>query len=355
MRKLFILTFLILGIVSSFANEWKQIIKNQGSAVCLIEISDSKMLRESGSGFLISNDGTVLTNAHVVKSAKYNKDLKIELSFKLAEDPDKKYEAEIVRFSKELDLAVLKINGTFDKICTFADADSLQIMDDILVMGYPLGKNIKATTGVLQAFQDIDNFGKMLDISVDVDPGNSGGPVFNDKGEVIGIVTAEFWGYNFNLAIPVKLITQYISLSDQDTKLKITTNPSEARIYVNGKYTGTSPVEIDFYGTAIEIKAEKKSFIKQTTIIEVMPENSTVEIKMEEEESKICILTINSTPSGAVVLIDNKEIGKTPVEVEVDQNTKIRIRIIKRWYKEFNEVIFTEYNTELNFNFNLKK
>lgn len=354
MKKIFLI-ILILNCSFIFTNNWKQVLKDKGSAVCLIEITDGKKIKSSGSGFLISKDGYILTNAHVVKSAKYNQDLKIKIKFLFSDNSNKEYVAAVARFSKSLDLSVLKIAGNFEKFCSLSLSSELQIMDDIMVVGYPLGKNIKATPGVLQAFQTFDDFGQMLDISVDVDPGNSGGPVFNSNGEVVGVVTAELRGLNFNLAIPAELVNKYITMSETEKIVHIQTMPPSARIYVNGLFKGVSPLDIEFYGIKAEIKAEKDQYITEVMELNEKPEDGILELKLDSKVEQKRTLKIESEPSEAVVLIDNREVGKTPLTIEVDDSSKLRVRLVKKWYKEFYTEIIISDEMKSQYLFKLKK
>lgn len=346
----------MVNSVLLFSQDWKQVIQEKGSTVCLIEIYANDKVKSSGSGFLISEDGLILTNAHVVKSSNYSDGYSVKVKFTMSDFPEKEYEAKIMKYSEDLDISVIKIDGHFSVYNNLEKLGNAQIMDDIMVVGYPLGKNIKATPGVIQSIQSIDNLGEMLDISVDVDPGNSGGPVFNEDGDVVGIVTAELWGYNFNLAIPSYLVNKYINSSTVDDTLKVNTTPSEARVYVNGTFKGLSPIDIKLYGSSNEIMVEKESYKTKKLSIEQDNDSNELDIELEKKiaSSNLTIL-IDSKPSNAVVLIDNVEVGKTPLSIDVISGSKLRIRLKKSWYKEFYTELIPTSDSELKYFYKLSR
>jgi hypothetical protein len=355
MRLLSVFLFLIIGALNSYALEWREIIKNFGETVCLIEISDSDQLISSGSGFVFGDEKHILTNAHVIKPAWFNKSLTVSVRFELSGQKNRKYAARVVKYSSDLDLAVLSTEETFKQSAELGDSKNLLLMDEILVIGYPLGKSIKATPGYLQAFQHIEGIGEMIDMSAGVDPGNSGGPVFGKDGKVIGIVTAKIPGYNFNLALPINLAKGFIDSEAANEKITVQTDPEGARIYIDGKYKGKSPVEFMFYGSRVNVVAELDDYETTETSIDSQPESKIVRMELQPAEFPVCALTITSTPAGAIVLIDNNEVGKTPLTIDVDQNSKVRIRLIKSRYREYREEIYIENENEKKLNLVLKK
>jgi len=139
----------------------------------------------SGTGFFVSSDGLVLTNNHVVEDAK---DVFI---FTPAGD---RLKAKIVAQSKATDLALLKVPYIANAFLELASANSATIGDHVFTIGYPskdiLGGEAKYSEGVINALSGMQGDVTFFQISVPVQPGNSGGPLIDRNGRAIGIVTA---------------------------------------------------------------------------------------------------------------------------------------------------------------------
>jgi S1-C subfamily serine protease len=140
----------------------------------------------TGSGFVVSSDGTILTNWHVVENA-----VKVTVSF----EHSKTVEAKVVGKDPSNDLAVLKVptEGLSLHPLTLGDSHTAQVGDPVLAIGNPFGLSRTLTTGVISALQrkitapngfEIDN---VLQTDAPINPGNSGGPLLNAEGRVIGI------------------------------------------------------------------------------------------------------------------------------------------------------------------------
>ncbi|NDV19406.1 Do family serine endopeptidase [Pseudodesulfovibrio sp. JC047] len=152
-----------------------------------------------GSGFVISTDGLIVTNNHVIEGAD-----KVTVRF---QDNKKIYEATVVGADRETDLAVIKIKA--DKplpILPLGNSDTIQVGEWVLAIGNPFGLDNTVTAGIISAKHRIigagpfDNF---LQTDASINPGNSGGPLLNMRGEVIGINTAiNAAADNIGFAIP---------------------------------------------------------------------------------------------------------------------------------------------------------
>ncbi|MHB8917635.1 MAG: trypsin-like peptidase domain-containing protein [Desulfocucumaceae bacterium] len=141
-----------------------------------------------GSGFIISKEGYILTNEHVVSGA-----VKIEVTMA---GKDKPIPAKLVGSDFELDLAVLKINAEGDlPILELGDSDSVRVGEWAIAIGNPQGLDHTVTVGVISAkgrpiaVQD-KQYKNLLQTDASINPGNSGGPLLNTRGQVIGINTA---------------------------------------------------------------------------------------------------------------------------------------------------------------------
>ena len=137
--------------------------------------------RGQGSGFIVSTDGTILTNAHVVDGASV-------VTVKLTDK--REYTAKVVGLDKGSDVAVLKIEASNLPTVKLPSADNVQVGEWVLAIGSPYGFENTVTAGIVSAKSRAlpdGSYVPFIQTDVAVNPGNSGGPLFNLKGEVIGI------------------------------------------------------------------------------------------------------------------------------------------------------------------------
>ena len=165
----------------------------------------------SGSGVIISPDGYIITNSHVVKNAD-----KIEITT----NSNQTFDAELVGSDDQNDIALLKINSNeVLSYATFGDSDSTQIGEWVLAVGNPFNLNSTVTAGIISAkSRNLDPSGRTTQSYIQTDaavnPGNSGGALVNTKGELIGINTAiqsqtgSYIGYSF--AVPSNIARKII-------------------------------------------------------------------------------------------------------------------------------------------------
>jgi len=156
-----------------------------------------------GSGFLISSDGYLITNAHVVDGAD-------EVTVKLTDK--REFKAKVIGADKRTDIALLKIEGKDLPKVTIGDPEKLRVGEWVVAIGKPFGLESTMTAGIVSAKgRDLpqENLIPFIQTDAAVNPGNSGGPLFNLKGEVIGINSMIFsrtGGYmGLSFAIPVDL------------------------------------------------------------------------------------------------------------------------------------------------------
>jgi serine protease Do len=174
-------------------------------------VPQSRRMQGAGSGVIISQDGYVLTNNHVVEGAK-------EVTVTLANQQE--YKAKVVGRDPKTDLAVLKVkaNKSFAAV-TMGDSDQLQVGDWVVAIGNPFGLNNTVTSGIVSAKGRVIGAGPYDDFiqtDASINPGNSGGALLNMKGELVGINTAIIPnGQGIGFAIPVNtakpLVPQLIS------------------------------------------------------------------------------------------------------------------------------------------------
>jgi serine protease Do len=162
-----------------------------------------------GSGFIISTDGYIVTNNHVIKDAK-------QVTVTL--NDGREYEATIKGSDPRTDLAVLKIEETDLPFLSFGDSDSLKAGEWVLAVGNPFGLEGTITKGIVSAKgrQDLGValYEDFIQTDAPINPGNSGGPLLNMAGEVIGVNTLIFTrsggSMGIGLAIPSKMVQPVI-------------------------------------------------------------------------------------------------------------------------------------------------
>ena len=159
-----------------------------------------KVDQDIGSGFIISNDGLVVTNKHVV--------LDSDAKYKVIAKDDKAYEVQKIYRDPINDLAILKINGQFAPI-EMGDSSKLKVGQFVIAIGTALGEfRSTVTTGVISGLGrgiDLED-GSFIQTDAAINPGNSGGPLLNSAGQVIGVNTAIAGGQNIGFAIPINII-----------------------------------------------------------------------------------------------------------------------------------------------------
>ena len=162
-----------------------------------------------GSGFIISEDGFILTNHHVIAGAD---EVIVRMSNR------KEFIAKIVGSDEASDVAVLKVEADDLPVLQFGDSDKLKVGEWVLAIGSPFGFDHSVTAGIVSAkgrSLPTDNYVPFIQTDVAINPGNSGGPLFNLDGEVIGINsqiysrTGGFMGLSF--AIPIELAVDVAS------------------------------------------------------------------------------------------------------------------------------------------------
>ncbi len=164
--------------------------------------------RSLGSGFIISADGYILTNAHVVDSAD-------EINVRFTDK--REFKAKVIGADKRTDVALIKIDASGLPVVRFGDPVKLKVGEWVVAIGSPFGFENSVTAGIVSAkgrSLPQENFVPFIQTDVAINPGNSGGPLFNMKGEVVGINsqiysrTGGFMGLSFAIPIDVALDIQ---------------------------------------------------------------------------------------------------------------------------------------------------
>ncbi|MDX1920994.1 MAG: trypsin-like peptidase domain-containing protein [Candidatus Caenarcaniphilales bacterium] len=178
---------------------------NEGEELLIPQMNRKQ--KSLGSGVLISADGYVLTNSHVITGAD-----KISIALSNSSN-EKEYEAKLVAMDSKTDLALLKIEAYNLPYVPFADSDAVEIGDVVLAIGNPFGIGQTVTMGIVSATKrenlGLVDYEDFIQTDAAINPGNSGGALIDSKGNLIGINTAIFsksGGYQgIGFAVPSKL------------------------------------------------------------------------------------------------------------------------------------------------------
>ena len=197
----------------------------------------------SGTGFIISSDGYVVTNYHVIQGGT---------AVTVTTHDDQEYEAEIIGYEQNNDLALLKVEGENLPSVTLGSSADLAVGDQVVAIGNVLSTFASSlTVGYVSGVDRVvDTEGiamNMIQTDVAINSGNSGGPLFNMKGEVVGITTAKFSG-NSSSGASIEGIGFAIPMDDVTGMIEDLRNFG----YVTGAYLGVMVMDVDttaqYYG-----------------------------------------------------------------------------------------------------------
>ncbi len=184
--------------------------------VVVVGLGKSKRSSRLGSGFIVSEDGQIVTNYHIIEKAK-----KIFVKLKNKKVYNR---VRVISFDRRKDIAVLKIDARRLKKVVLGNSHNVKIGQRVITIGNPLGLENTVADGLISSLRKDETGQAMLQISVPLSSGSSGGPLFNLEGEVIGITTASMAnGQNLNFAIPINELGPLLKEAEltgaQDTSL----------------------------------------------------------------------------------------------------------------------------------------
>ena len=295
----------------------------------------------SGSGVIISEDGYLLTNEHVISSAD-------EILVKFGDG--RSFKAKIVGKDKTSDLAVLKIDNT-DKLSyvNLGDSDKVRVGEWVIAIGNPFGLGITVTCGVVSAVKrdlsvDKDNsYRDLIQTDASINPGNSGGALINSKGELIGINTAIMpSGQGIGFAIPVnrakrivgdlikygkvKKISAGITAQNITKELAEYFNVPQKGILITSVSDGSVAAEAGLVPSDIIVMVDNNNIndvsafesalekyrVGQTAVFRILRKGKTSNVKIKFKESKASL-----NPLGVEVkTISEKLINKYDLYIE---------------------------------------
>ncbi len=175
------------------------------------EINDNEILAaSSGTGFFVSNQGHMITNHHVISGCNY---------VKVIYEGDE-YNSEILAVDKTNDLAIIKSNIVPKKTYSVSTKDA-KLLEPVIIAGYPLGKkisqSIKATSGTVTSLSGLgDNYAE-FQTDAALNSGNSGGPIINNKGNVVGVAVSKWQEEgveSFNFGIKSSILTTFANANN---------------------------------------------------------------------------------------------------------------------------------------------
>lgn len=167
-----------------------------GAIVTIITAANDKPIAQ-GTGFLVSADGVIVTNYHVIETGNV-------AIVKLPDDTAFLVDG-VLAADKVRDLAIIKIHGKTFRTLALGDSDDIQVGEEVVAIGNPLSLESTVSNGIISGVRTSkEQGGKFLQSTAPISPGSSGGPLFNMRGEVVGINTLYLeGGENLNFAIPV--------------------------------------------------------------------------------------------------------------------------------------------------------
>lgn len=219
----------------------------------------------SGSGFIVSSNGYIVTNYHVIEGAD---------SITVSTNNGKSYEATVRGYNENYDVAVLKINATGLRAVTLGKSSDANVGDEVVTIGNPLGElTFSLTSGAISALNrevtfSQNNTMKLIQTDAAINSGNSGGPLFNLYGEVIGITNAKYSSGsssseasidNIGFAIPIDEVDSIIkkiiksgTKNGSDSSSGSGSGSSGQSQDSSGNHHGSVPDQDDSWGDSIE-------------------------------------------------------------------------------------------------------
>ena len=219
----------------------EELFKLASPGVVLIEVyDDSGHQTGLGSGFVVSKDGSVVTNYHVIRGASR--------AIVKHSDGASSPVTGVLAYDRGRDVAVIKFSGAVSKVLQLESSDDLQIGQEVVAIGSPLGLQNTLTEGIVSGMRQ-----GLIQTSVPISPGSSGGPLLNMKGHVVGVAVASaIEGQNLNFAVPIAWAKSYLdsdsvslrSLDDVSSENIVTEKILEGTVTVKGNRTLSWQIQV---------------------------------------------------------------------------------------------------------------
>lgn len=248
----------------------EQVVQRSLSAVVTIRSQEG-----SGSGFLILPSGVIVTNKHVVGSSE---------SVSVITSKGESLPSKAIFVHPTKDLALIKIDGENYPYLPLSDPAGVNVGSDVIAIGSPgIGSSIlqnSVTKGILSSFRDLGDRGLFVQTDAALNHGNSGGPLLNFRGEVVGVNTLGFAdfdkeGLNFAIFVSevIAMLKEHFNYIPQYQKttpdpkpeitkvpVQITSEPTGAEIYVDGEFVGSTPSKVRVGVGRHTIQVKKSGF-----------------------------------------------------------------------------------------------
>jgi serine protease Do len=286
----------------------------------------------SGSGFIITDDGYILTNYHVVEGAE-----KITVETYGGD----KYTAELIGYDESNDIAVLKVDAKNMTPVVFGDSDKIAVGEDVVAIGNPLGElHFSLTRGVISALdRDVSFSGnmhlKLIQTDCAINSGNSGGALFNLYGEVIGITNAKYSTSslsgtasidNIGFAIPINSVRQIIESIIENG-------------YISKPYIGVSVITV-----SEDASIYARSGARVANVTEGAPAD---EAGLRENDIIFAVDGQNITTSGELVnIVSSKKPGDVVTLSVYRDREEIEIKVVTGEQKQSAEIAVEEEEDE---------
>jgi S1-C subfamily serine protease len=188
----------ISSIKAQTSADFSGIIENAVKGVVSIKTNVAQ-----GTGFIITDDGYLVTNAHVMEGATNAAAITSDQEMKTLT---------LIGYNNEMDIALLKISGNYDSL-KFDDSDNVKIGEKVIAIGNPLGLSFSVTEGIVSAVNRRvrGSSGEYIQTDTALNPGNSGGPLINTDGKVIGINNFKIAGDNIGFALESNYIVDEVN------------------------------------------------------------------------------------------------------------------------------------------------
>jgi len=275
--------------------------ENLSAVVTLIALDERDQPLALGSGFFVTRDGVIVTNAHVVGGAA-----KVLVRWR----GQNGVAVKILNFAKKYDLVTIQTSFTMTPSVLLADSETATAGQDVVVLGSPQGLEGTVSTGIIGGLRTIAGV-RYLQITAPISPGSSGGPVFNSQGRVIGISTAtSAKGQNLNFALPANLLRDVPPAAITFTAAKPT--PFDLR-------DGDRLKDLVFFNNIME---EFGAFAENSTLTAL---TASLQNRTSDTISDVRVLVVVKSPRGEVLDFHLRDFKGTSIPPGLGKQVSIPI------------------------------